>query len=50
MLDWHDVFSIIMLILMLGMNLGIKLYFKNRNDQLRTRWYHALYGWKCSEG
>jgi hypothetical protein len=35
MLDWHDVFSIIMLILMLGMNLGIKLYFKNRNDQLR---------------
>ena len=35
MLDWHDVFSIIMLTLMLGMNLGIKLYFKNRNDQLR---------------
>ena len=32
-LDWHDVFSIIMLILMLGMNLGIKLYFKNRGDQ-----------------
>ena len=32
-LDWHDVFSIIMLILMLGGNLGVKLYFKNRRDQ-----------------
>ena len=33
MLGWHDVFSIIMLVLMLGMNLGIKLYFKSRDDQ-----------------
>ena len=32
-LDWHDVFSIIMLILMLGMNIGIKFYFKSRGDQ-----------------
>ena len=34
-LDWHDVFSIIMLILMLGMNIGIKFYFKSRGDQQR---------------
>ena len=33
MVGWHDVFSIIMLILMLGMNLGIKFYFKSRGDQ-----------------
>ena len=33
MFDWHDVFSIITLILMLGMNLAVKLYFKNRHDQ-----------------
>ena len=31
--EWHDVFSTIMLILMLGMNLGIKFYFKSRGDQ-----------------
>ena len=29
----HDVVSVIMLILMLGMNLGVKLYFKQRHDQ-----------------
>ena len=33
MLGWHDVFSIIMLVLMFGMNLGIKYYFKSRGDQ-----------------
>ena len=33
LLDWHDVFSIIMLILMLGMNVGIKFYFKSREDR-----------------
>ena len=32
MLGWHDVFSIVMLILMLGMNVGIKFYFKSRED------------------
>ena len=29
----HDIVTIIILILMLGMNLGIKFYFKSRNDQ-----------------
>ena len=29
----HDVVSVVILILMLGMNLGIKLYFKNIQDQ-----------------
>ena len=29
----HDIIAIIILILMLGMNLGIKFYFKNRGDQ-----------------
>ena len=29
----HDIISIVILILMLGMNLGIKLYFKQRGDQ-----------------
>ena len=29
----HDVISIVILILMIGMNLGIKLYFKQRGDQ-----------------
>ena len=29
----HDIVSIVILILMLGMNLGIKLYFKQRGDQ-----------------
>ena len=29
----HDIIAIIILILMLGMNLGIKFYFKNRSDQ-----------------
>ena len=29
----HDIIAIVILILMLGMNLGIKFYFKNRNDQ-----------------
>ena len=32
MLGQHDIISIIILILMLGMNLGIKLYFKQRSD------------------
>lgn len=31
----HDLIADIMLILMLGMNLGVKLYFKQRQDQLR---------------
>jgi len=29
----HDLVSIIILVLMLGMNLGVKLYFKQRSDQ-----------------
>ena len=29
----HDIVTIVVLILMCGMNLGIKLYFKNRKDQ-----------------
>ena len=29
----HDIVTIVLLILMCGMNLGIKLYFKNRKDQ-----------------
>ena len=29
----HDIVAIVILILMLGMNLGIKFYFKSRNDQ-----------------
>ena len=29
----HDVVATIILVLMLGMNLGVKLYFKTRNDQ-----------------
>ena len=29
----HDIIAIVILILMLGMNLGIKFYFKNRGDQ-----------------
>ena len=29
----HDIISIVVLILMFGMNLGIKLYFKSRGDQ-----------------
>ena len=29
----HDIVSMIVLILMLGMNLGVKLYFKQRSDQ-----------------
>ena len=29
----HDIVAIVMLILICGMNLGIKLYFKNRKDQ-----------------
>ena len=33
MLGQHDVVSVIVLILMLGMNLGVKLYFKQRRDQ-----------------
>mgnify|MGYP002620163616 CR=1 FL=1 len=32
MMGQHDVISIIILILMLGMNVGIKLYFKQRGD------------------
>ena len=34
-LSQHDLVSIVILILMLGMNLGIKLYFKQRRDQLQ---------------
>ncbi len=29
----HDIIALIIVVLMLGMNLGIKLYFKQRNDQ-----------------
>lgn len=29
----HDIISLVILILMLGMNLGVKLYFKQRGDQ-----------------
>ena len=29
----HDIIAIVILILMCGMNLGVKLYFKSRNDQ-----------------
>ena len=32
-LGQHDIIALIIVILMLGMNLGIKLYFKQRNDQ-----------------
>lgn len=31
----HDLVALVILILMLGMNLGVKLYFKQRRDQLR---------------
>lgn len=31
----HDVIAVIILILMLGMNIGVKLYFRQRNDQQR---------------
>ena len=31
----HDVVAVVILILMLGMNLGVKLYFKTRDDQKR---------------
>ena len=31
----HDIVATIILVLMLGMNLGVKLYFKNREDQLQ---------------
>ena len=31
----HDIVATIILVLMLGMNLGVKLYFKNRDDQLQ---------------
>ena len=37
MVGQHDVIAIIILILMLGMNLGIKLYFKQRGDQVQMR-------------
>ena len=33
MFGQHDLVSIIILVLMLGMNLGVKLYFKQRSDQ-----------------
>jgi len=33
MYDQHDIIALIILILMLGANLGIKLYFKQRRDQ-----------------
>ena len=32
-LSQHEIVAVIVLILMLGMNLGVKLYFKQRNDQ-----------------
>ena len=35
MIGQHDVISVVILVLMLGMNLGIKLYFKTRSDQKR---------------
>ena len=31
----HDIIALVILVLMLGMNLGIKLYFKQRGDQKR---------------
>lgn len=37
MVGQHDIIAIIILILMLGMNLGIKLYFKQRGDQVQMR-------------
>ena len=33
--DQHDLVTVIILILMLGMNVGVKLYFKQRDDQRR---------------
>ena len=33
----HDIVSIVILILMCGMNLGVKLYFKARNDQKKMK-------------
>ncbi len=33
MMGLHDIIALVILILMLGMNLGIKLYFKQRGDQ-----------------
>ena len=35
MIGQHDIVALIILILMVGMNLGIKLYFKQRSDQKR---------------
>ena len=35
MIGQHDVIAVVILVLMLGMNLGIKLYFKTRSDQKR---------------
>ena len=33
----HDIVAIVILILMCGMNLGVKLYFKSRNDQKKLK-------------
>ena len=33
----HDIIAIVILILMYGMNLGVKLYFKSRNDQKKLK-------------
>ena len=33
MIGQHDIITIVILVLMMGMNLGIKLYFKQRGDQ-----------------
>ena len=33
----HDIIAIVILILMCGMNLGVKLYFKSRNDQKKLK-------------
>ena len=37
LLGQHDVMAIIILVLMLGMNLGVKLYFRQRRDQQRMQ-------------
>ena len=33
----HDIIAIVIVILMCGMNLGVKLYFKSRNDQKKLK-------------
>ena len=36
-MEQHDIVAVIILVLMLGMNVGVKLYFKQRNDQQRLQ-------------